>query len=125
MVLGGDNGVPGGGHENNFAALRAVLAAARNGMATSLYASDASFALLAVEAADAVFLGPLSREGVVEAAREAAADALCCQFAGEEGLRCGVAVREGGEGVALLEQEVAAPEDMDLARWATDRKSVV
>ncbi|MBC7246649.1 MAG: ATP-grasp domain-containing protein [Actinobacteria bacterium] len=118
MVLGGDNGVPGGGHERNFAALRAALTAARNGIAASLYACDASFALLAVEAVDAVFLGPLSPGGVVEAVRGAAADALCCQFAGEEGLRCGVAVREGGEGVALLEQEVAAPEDTGLAQWA-------
>lgn len=119
MILGGDNGVPGGGHEHNFAAFRALQAARRKGLAAALYACDASFALLAAEAADTVFLGPLSPQGVEAALRGAGINTLCCQFAGEQGLQCGWDLSEKHAGLALLERATDGDlKEMDLAGLA-------
>ena len=119
MILGGDNGLPGAGHEYNFAAYRALLAAKKKGMRTALYATDASFALLTVESADAVYLGPLLPEGVVEAMGEAEAGALCCQFGGKESLACGEAILRQSPGTCFLETEDGARGGIvNLEEWA-------
>lgn len=119
MILGGDNGLPGGGHEYNFAAYRALLAAKEKGVRTALYATDASFALLAVERADAVYLGPLLPESVVEAMGEAGAGALCCQFGGRESLACGEAILRQSPGTGFLEKkEDGRGGIVDLGEWA-------
>jgi len=119
MILAGDDGLPGGGHERNFAAYRAVLAAKERGMGAALYATDAAFALLAVEEADSVYLGPMLPQGVAQAMREAGIAALCCQFGGEEAIACGENVCRRHPGTVLLEgREDGGAWSADLAEWA-------
>ena len=82
MLLGSDNGGPGGGYEANVNCIQALRAWKEGGERAALYTPDPGFALLASEECDAVFLGPLETAAVATAASSAGVDSLTAHFGG-------------------------------------------
>jgi carbamoylphosphate synthase large subunit len=99
IILAGDNEGIGGGYDENVNCYMALRAYRERIGEAALYTTDPGFALLAREEADAVFLGPLEEEAVVQAARVIGSETLLAHYGGIEAMNCAMRLVDRGVNV--------------------------
>ncbi len=126
MLLGCDNGEPGGGYEANVNCFQALKTWRDGGGRAALYTPDPGFALLASQESDAVFLGPLHGAAVAAAALSAGTDFLAAHFGGRHAMELAIDLARSGLQVwGLQETEDACSLGKALQKARTAGVAVV